>query len=508
MSGGVPVKRRRGRSAGVRFGLVYAGLFGISIIAIAFLLWWSTAGLLNRETDAAINADTVGLAEQYSQNGLTGLEDTIEQRLAANVDDDAIYLLVDLQMQPLAGNLGHWPATVALDAEWAEIPIDHAGMRGRARLHQWILSDGDRLLIGRDVRIRQQMVHLLGGALLWGAGGALLLGVGGALAVRSLLRRALARVSNTAAAISAGDLSRRIAIGGRGDEFDQLSETINDMLDRIARLMDGVRQVSNAIAHDLRTPIARARARLEDAARSHAGAEPADAPALQAAIERAVGDLDGVVSVFQALLRISEIEAGARRSAFAPVDLTGLLIDLIELYGAAAEEGGQVLTLAMPDTVPSLWGDRDLIQQAVANLLDNALKFSPPEGRVRVMVEVDAAMIEVIVADDGPGIPLGERGRAPQRFYRGEGARSTPGSGLGLALVQAVAVLHGGSLRLGDNRLGDAGFSENRVEMGPGLRVTLSLSRAMPDGAGDRALPRMAAESPESHDGAMAEHVT
>lgn len=500
-------KRRYVRSAAVRFGLVYAALFGVSIVAIALVMWWSTAGLLDRETDAAINADSVGLAEQYGQNHLAGLEDTIEQRLAANVDDDAIYLLVNPQMERLAGNLERWPTSVALDADWAEIPIDRAGARARARLHQFTLQGGDRLLVGRDVKVRQQLVHLLGGALLWGAGGALLLGVGGAIAVRSLLRRALARVSNTAAAISAGDLSRRIAIGGRGDEFDQLAETINDMLDRIARLMDGVRQVSNAIAHDLRTPIARARARLEDAARSHAGAEPADAPALQAAIERAVGDLDGVVSVFQALLRISEIEAGARRSAFAPVDLVGLLTDLVELYGAAAEEGGQVLTLALPDAVPTLWGDRDLIQQAVANLLDNALKFSPSKGRVRVMVEVEETLIELIVADDGPGIPLGERGRAPQRFYRGEGARSTPGSGLGLALVQAVAVLHGGSLRLGDNRLDDAGFSANRSEMGPGLRVTLGLSRAMPEGAGDAAPPRMERASLASHDDAMALHL-
>ena len=207
---------------------------------------------------------------------------------------------------------------------------------------------------------------------------ALLLGTVGALAVRSLFRMTLADVSATAAAISAGDLTRRVRVGGRGDEFDRLAETINDMLDRIGRLMDGVRQVSNAIAHDLRTPIARARARLEDAT-AHASGE-AD---LRAAIERAEADLDGVIAIFQALLRIAEIEAGARRSAFADLDLAPLLLDLADLYGAAAEERGQRLVPAIPARLPA-YGDRDMIQQAVANLLDNALKFSPGGGAIRL----------------------------------------------------------------------------------------------------------------------------
>lgn len=487
------MRRRRGRSAGVRFGLAYAALFGISVVAIAVVLWWSTAGLLDRETDAAINADSVGLAEQYSQNRLPGLEDTIEQRLAANIDDDAIYLLVDPKMARIAGNLERWPKSVQLDVNWADIPIDRAGLHGFARLHQFALPGGYRLLVGRDVKVRLQMVHLLTGALLWAAIGAVLLGVLGALAVRSLLRRALARVSNTAAAISAGDLSRRISVGRRGDEIDQMAETINDMLDRIARLMDGVREVSNAIAHDLRTPIARARARLEDAARPAPGGAPADPVVLQAAIERAVGDLDGVTSVFQALLRISEIEAGARRSAFAPVALSGLLEDLVELYAAAAEERGQTLIADVPpatEAAMTLWGDRHLIQQAVANLLDNALKFSPEGGQVRVSVEIGAQEIAVVVTDQGPGIPTTERARAIQRFYRGEGSRSTPGSGLGLTLVQAVAALHGGGLRL------------EGAEPGlhtVGLRAVLALSRAMPDAA-----VRMEALSPVSHPAATA----
>jgi signal transduction histidine kinase len=220
--------------------------------------------------------------------------------------------------------------------------------------------------------------------------------------------------------------------------------------------MDGVRQVSNAIAHDLRTPITRARTRLEDAA-IHAGTEAE----LRAAVERAMSDLDGVVNVFQALLRIAEIEAGARRSAFAPFDLAPLLTDLAELYDAVAEERGIALRAEIPDQLPGL-GDRDMVQQAVANLLDNALKFSPADTIITLAAHSVANGIEIIVADQGPGIPEADRARAAERFFRGEAARSTPGSGLGLALVQAVAHLHGGTLVLSD--------------AAPGLRATLTLS--------------------------------
>ena len=197
------------------------------------------------------------------------------------------------------------------------------------------LPGGYHLLIGRDVQVRAQLRRLLTDALLWALVIVAAMATAGALIVRSLLRRTLANVSATANAIAAGDFAQRVKLSGRGDEFDQLAEVINDMLDRIGRLMDGVRQVSNAIAHDLRTPITRARARLEEAA-----CMPRSPEALRAAIERATADLDGIVAVFQALLRISEIEAGSRRSAFAPLDLGPLLADLAELYEAVAEEKG------------------------------------------------------------------------------------------------------------------------------------------------------------------------
>jgi signal transduction histidine kinase len=450
-------RRRLMHSAGVRFGLVYACVFSVSTLALAVFLWWSTAGLLDRQTEAAINADVQGLAERYGDGALLALEQTIEQRLASNVDDDAIYLLVTPDYHRLAGNLEHWPGRVTVGTDWDEMAIERAGHRGMAEVRRFELPGGFHLLVGRDVEVHAQMARLLTDALLWSAGVALLLGVGGTLAVRSLFRITLADVSATAAAISAGDLTRRVRVSGRGDEFDRLAETINDMLDRIARLMDGVRAVSNAIAHDLRTPIARARARLEDAA-AHAVCE-AD---LRAAIDRAQADLDGVVAIFNALLRIAEIEAGARRSAFANIDLAPLLLDLTDLYAAAAEEHGQALVTGIPPTLP-VYGDRDMIQQAVANLLDNALKFSPHAGIIRVAAENEPGHgARITVADSGPGMPADDLARATERFFRGESARNTPGSGLGLALVQAVATLHLGSLRLEDNA--------------PGLRAILTLA--------------------------------
>ena len=449
------------RSAGVRFGIIYAAVFALGTVALALFLWWSTAGLLDRQTDAAINADTQGLSERYEEGGLPALVDTIEQRIADNVDDDAIYLLVDPAFHRIVGNLSGWPSSFHRDASWYEVQVQRAGRRSLARLHRFDLAGGFHLLVGRDVQVHAQMTRLLTDALLWAAGIALLLGTAGALAVRSLFRMTLADVSATAAAISAGDLTRRVRVSGRGDEFDRLAETINDMLDRIGRLMDGVRQVSNAIAHDLRTPIARARARLEDAT-AHAASETD----LRAAIERAEGDLDAVIAIFQALLRIAEIEAGARRSAFAELDIAPQLLDLADLYAAAAEEHGQHLELNIPPTRPA-YGDRDMIQQAVANLLDNALKFSPPDSTIRLEAASEPSRgVRIVVADRGPGIPEADRDRATERFYRGETARNTPGSGLGLSVVQAVATLHGGVLRLEDNQ--------------PGLRATLSLNTRPP----------------------------
>ncbi len=442
-------------SAGVRFAATYAGLLTMSAAALALFLWWSTAGLLDRQTEAAIRADAQGLSERWDDGGIRSLVATIADRLAGNVDDDAIYLLADPAYARITGNLDHWPDSVIRTGSFYELPVTRAGMRSLARVQSYDLPGGFHLLIGRDVVVRSQLRQLLTDALLWALVIVGAMATAGALVVRSLFRRTLANVSATAAAIAAGDFAQRVRLSGRGDEFDQLAEVINDMLDRIGRLMEGVRQVSNAIAHDLRTPIARARTRLEDAT-LHAGT----AAELRSAIERATADLDGIAEVFQALLRIAEIEAGSRRAAFAWVDLAAPLTGVEELYEAVAEERGVTLSADLPDHLRA-FGDAALIQQAVANLVDNAVKFSPKGGTASLSARILPGGLEIVVTDHGPGIPQDERAKAPQRFYRGESARHTPGSGLGLALVQAVAQLHGGSLRLED--------------ADPGLRAVLTL---------------------------------
>jgi signal transduction histidine kinase len=442
-------------SAGVRFAATYAGLLALSAASLALFLWWATAGLLDRQTEAAIRADAQGLSERWEDGGTKALIAIIGERLAGNVDDDAIYLLADSAHKLVTGNLDRWPPTIQETGRFYELTVTRSGMRSLARVQAFDLPDGFHLVIGRDVVVRTQLRHLLTDALLW----ALVLVCGmatvGAIVVRSLFRRTLANVSATAAAIAGGDFTQRVRLSGRGDEFDQLADVINDMLDRIGRLMEGVRQVSNAIAHDLRTPIARARIRLEDATLH------AETPVeLRAAIERATADLDGIVGVFQALLRIAEIEAGSRRAAFARIDLAAPLAAVAELYEAVAEERGVTLSTTLPDRIPS-FGDAALIQQAVANLVDNAVKFSPSGGTASLSASVFAGGLEIVVTDHGPGIPMDDRQKATQRFYRGETARHTPGSGLGLALVHAVAQLHGGMLRLEDAE--------------PGLRAVLVL---------------------------------
>lgn len=458
-----PARKRRRflRSAGIRFAVLYAVVFGLSTIVLAASLRYSTIGLLDRQAHEAIRVDAQGLATHFTEGGLPALVLTLRNRIDENLNDNAIYLLVDPLGNRIVGNLTRWPLGIDTPHAWYTLPVERAGARSHALLRYYDLPGGFQLLVGRDVSTRSQLRHILRDGLIWALAAMLLLGFFGALLIRGLFRRSLADISATTRAIARGDLSMRVRRSGSGDEFDELAETINVMLDRIARLMDGVRQVSNAIAHDLRTPITRARARLEDAA-SHAQTTEE----LHGAINRATDDLDGVVKVFQALLRIAEIEAGSRRSAFADIDLTPVLKDLAEFYDAVAEERGIALDTAWPGQLPMV-GDRDMIQQAVANLLENALKFSPPDSRVAVSARMDATHIEIHIADQGAGIPEAERSRAAERFYRAESARSTPGSGLGLALVLAIASLHDGILRLEDNH--------------PGLRAIIVLPRRQPN---------------------------
>jgi signal transduction histidine kinase len=453
------------RSASGRFALLFTAMFAAAATAAAVVLWWNTAGALDRQTDAAIRADSTALVERQRDAGLPGLVTAIEDRLALDVQNESLYLLQAPDQRVLAGNLAVWPAEANSDASWIRIPLLRDGTESEARLLRVDLPGGHRLLVGRDVAEKLRLRGLLSEGIAWAASSSAAIALLGAWLLRRSLERRLMPVYGTAAAIAAGDLSRRVPLSDRQDEFDRLGMTMNVMLDRIAQLMEGVRGVSDAIAHDLRTPIARARAKLEEAL-----GDAADEEALRAAVEQGIADLDGIARVFKAVLRIAEVEAGARRAAFAPVDMAPTLADAAELYGAAAEARDQVLDVDLPEAL-NLVGDRDLLLQAVANLLDNALKFTPDGGRVALSARVLEGVVEIAVADDGPGLAAEDRARAGERFFRADKSRNTPGSGLGLSLVRAVLALHGGAVVLEDTVPG---------RDPPGLTVRLRL----PAGAG------------------------
>ncbi len=424
------------------------------------VLWWNTAGALDRQVDVAIRTDASALLERYRDRDPALLIEAIEDRLALDVANEALYLLRDAEGRYLAGNLSGWPLPANAESAWTSLTLQRDGSTTEARLLRLGLGDGMQLIVGRDVAEKLQLRALLSEGIAWAAGASAALALLGAWALRRALESRLRPIRATAEAIGTGDLSRRVPLGDRGDEFDKLGRTMNAMLDRIAQLMEGVRGVSDAIAHDLRTPIARARAKLEEAL--HAAQ---DEEALRGAVEQGIADLDGIARIFQAVLRIAEVEAGARRAAFGTADLAPMLRDIADLYGASAELRDQHLETALPDSL-TLVGDRDLIGQAVVNLLDNALKFTPDGGTVRLAAAREPGAVAIIVADDGPGLPTEDRKRAGERFFRADSARSTPGSGLGLSLVRAVAALHRGEVLLGDTHPG---------ETRPGLTVTLRL---------------------------------
>jgi signal transduction histidine kinase len=448
------------RSASGRFALLFTALFAAAATAAAVVLWWNTAGALDRQTDAAIRADATALVERRQDAGIAGLATSIADRIALDVQNEALYLLQSPERGRLAGNLAAWPSEAEADPPWIRIPLLREDSESEARLLRIDLGEGYRMLVGRDVAEKLRLRALLSEGIAWAAASSAAIAVLGAWLLRRALEDRLAPVYGTAAAISGGDLSRRVPLSDRQDEFDRLGMTMNAMLDRIAQLMAGVRGVSDAIAHDLRTPIARARAKLEESLGAASGED-----ALRAAVEQGIADLDDIARVFKAVLRIAEVEAGARRAAFAPVDLAPMLADAAELYGAAAEVGEQMLETDLPEALP-LVGDRDLLLQAVANLLDNALKFNPKGGHVVLSARQSGNVAEIAVADDGPGLSVADRGRVGERFFRTDAARTTPGSGLGLSLVRAVVALHGGEVVLADTHPGTNP---------PGLTVTLRL---------------------------------
>jgi signal transduction histidine kinase len=439
-----------------RLTLAYMALFALSVGALSAFVYSATLGYLDTQTNAIIQAEIDGLYEQYERLSLRGLRDVIEERIARDSEGRSYYLLADPIGRRVVGNVTAWP--IGIDdarGQWVDFVESEHGTPVRAMPLR--IGPGFRLLVGRDIRELTEIRQLLRSVSFYGITLTLLLAlVGGVLLALSAERR-LAEINRTTRQIMAGDLSRRAPLKGSDDEHDELAQNINAMLDQIENLLAGMRHVGDSVAHDLRGPITRLRNRLETVA----GAET---PSREDLAECVV-QLDQVLATFNALLRIARVESGAYRSAFTTVDLQPIVHDVCELYQAAAEEQQVALHAAAPESV-EVYGDRELLAQVLTNLVDNAIKYTPPKGAVRVELARDGDRALLRVADSGPGIPAEDRSRVLQRFTRLDRARSQPGNGLGLALVNAVTLQHHGRLTLGDNA--------------PGLVVTLELPALAP----------------------------
>jgi len=451
-------------ATGFRIALLYLLLLCATLLVLVGFIYWSTASLIEGQAQDTVDAEIRGLAEQYRDGGLARLVQVIEERSGAQGEPKGIYLLTDWQYQPLAGNLAAWPAGEA-DAEgWLRVKLQRLAesdpqphsILGR----RFELAGAFHLFVGRDIEehglFRRNMVE----AFAWAFLPALVLGVlGGILIGRYSLRRVEA-VRAAAADIVAGDLSRRVPVTGAGDEFDRLATTINEMLERIGQLMSGMRLVTDSLAHDLRSPLTRARSAIDRALSS----EP-DTEGYRQALEQTAAELETILRTFEALIPIAQAEAGADRRPRERVDLSALAEDLLELYQPAAENAGIEMQAEIAPGV-AVDGHRQLLAQAVANLLDNAVKFTPRGGRIVLALARAGDRLQLSVADSGPGVPAADRERVLQRFVRLDASRNAPGSGLGLSLVAAVAKLHGATLELGDEA--------------PGLRVTLTFLPTQP----------------------------
>jgi signal transduction histidine kinase len=426
-------------------------LFAGSVLLLLGFLYWATVGYMADQTDATIEAEITGLAEQYQKGGLGSLINILQERVERDPDSSSVYLLASPTFSPLAGNIDAWPDVETGSDGWLSFAFKDTRAGGRifqARARPFLLAGGLHLLVGRDTRELRATQALIVRALVWGMMLTLALALAGSIVMsRSMLKR-IERINQTSREIMAGDLQRRIDTMGTDDEFDQLAVSLNAMLDEIEHLMDGIRHVTDNIAHDLRTPLTRMRTRLEQL---HANLDKENTNA--AFVEQSIADADQLLATFGALLRIARIEAGGVRANFESVDLAALVQDAVELYDAVAEDK-QIEINVQLDATPQVYGDRDLLFQAVINLLDNAIKHSPQAGRIALRLSEREGHPLLAISDSGPGIPEAERNKVLQRFYRMDRSRSQQGSGLGLSLVAAVAKMHNVRLEFGGNHPG------------------------------------------------------
>lgn len=441
------------RTTAFRLTLVYLFLFALFAASLLGYFAWNTRRMITDQITETVNSEVAELTDQYNNGGIRGLVYAIENRAlrpGAN-----LYLVTTPQGQAVAGNVGSLQPGVMDKPGWIETfyrRLDETDTRSHfalARIAQ--LPGGFRLLIGRDLEERRRLFGIVAKAAQWSVLVVLLLGLGGGIFVARRVLYRIDAMTGTTQRIMAGDLSERVPVGRSGDELDRLAENLNAMLERIEALMAGLKEVSDNIAHDLKTPLTRLRNRAEDAL-----AKAGNEGEYRAALENTIDESDGLIRTFNALLMIARAESGQARDNMVDFDAAEVAHGIQELYEPLAEDKG--LTLSVEAQSASVHGNRELISQALANLVENAIKYGKPVGappdspgeRPDILIEAapEGSGVRFSVTDRGPGIPAADRARAMERFVRLEASRTQPGSGLGLSLAAAVATLHGGELRL------------------------------------------------------------
>jgi signal transduction histidine kinase len=454
------------RTTTFRLAIVQAGVVLTFVVALLAYVYIATVGQLIRDADAAADTEYASLERAYVEGGISRLRQEVMER--STRPNDMLYALVDASGQTIyqdVPRIPELPSEESAEAEHLNLEFprplpDGAIARGQGRARIGRLLGGPVLMVARDLGDTAVISGRIT-SVLWTVAviGLVLAIVGGLIASRQAARRAEA-LSHTARDVMAGDLTRRAPEAGIGDEFDVLARDVNAMLDRLERLVNTTRTAGDSIAHDLRSPLTRLRQRLDEAMEANPVSD-----AERNALRKAIDEVDRLLDTFQAVLRVSRIESIANWR-FDRMNVTGIVRELVEFYEPAAEEAGLELSTYVADGL-GLRGEPQLITQALANLIENALKYTQRGGRVEIRAEMRAdGKLELAVLDNGPGVPKADRDRVTERFVRLESARSTPGTGLGLSLVAAVARLHKGVLALGDG----LGGAER-----PGLRAALVL---------------------------------
>jgi signal transduction histidine kinase len=449
------------QSTAARFVLLYLALSLAGTLPVLFVVYHQADRMSQHYFETQIANRKANLMLTYRSGGIPAVAQGVRDRMASGAAAQAALLLVDPSGRRMAGNVAAWPPTLQGPTGWTEMRLYRDGhaqseLFAVSAIH---LQPGHRLLIGIVIddrtRMREALLIALIGALVL----AVPIGLAGSLVLLRFMNRRVGAIGDVAARIAAGDHSRRVETGGTNDPFDRLGESLNAMLARIETLVEELRLVTDALAHDLRSPLTRIRASVEKAM-----LQPSEEPQRQA-IDAVSHEIEGMMRIIAGTLEISRAEAGMGRENFTAFDLGALMRDLCEMYQPLAEESGVSIAVEKPGQMTFV-GNRELIGQAVSNLIDNALKFAPGGGSIRIGVGEDESSIRFWVADRGAGIPADRREEALRKYRRLDGARATEGSGLGLALVRAVARLHRGELVLEDNS--------------PGLRAVLILPRNDP----------------------------